>query len=112
MAENPEASELGEEPVARRQRPEPGWGCLRHSRVGKTGPRIPLLACATVQNAVFSAYGIVTRKITSDRCWDDYGRSVHHGINEVWSNDFAKWILLDAKFNNHFEKAGVSLSAP
>lgn len=67
--------------------------------------------CATVQNAVFSAYGIVTRKITSDRCWDDYGRSVHHGINEVWSNDFAKWIVLDAKFNNHFEKAGVSLSA-
>ena len=66
---------------------------------------------ATVQNAVFSAYGIVTRKITSDRSWDDYGRSIHHGMNEVWSNDFAKWILVDAKYNNHFEKAGVPLSA-
>jgi hypothetical protein len=32
-------------------------------------------------------------------------------VNEVWSNDYAKWVLLDAKYDIHYERAGVPLSA-
>jgi hypothetical protein len=39
-----------------------------------------------------------------------YGSS-HHGVAEVWSNQFAKWVAIDANFNLHYEKAGVPLSA-
>jgi hypothetical protein len=36
---------------------------------------------------------------------------VNHFPIEAWSNDFGKWVLLDADFNIHFEKDGVPLSA-
>jgi hypothetical protein len=39
------------------------------------------------------------------------GPDGHHGINEIWSNKFHKWFLSDAKYNHHFEKDGVPLSA-
>ena len=29
----------------------------------------------------------------------------------VWSNDYAKWVLLDAKYDIHFERDGIPLSA-
>ena len=35
----------------------------------------------------------------------------HHGINEVWVNDLCKWVLTDAKYDLHFEKDGLPLSA-
>lgn len=88
-----------------------GGDAFQILELAKQGHGFHCSHCSTVQNAVFSAFGIVTRKITSDRNWDDYGKSVHHGITEVWSNDYAKWILLDAKFDNHFEKDGIPLSA-
>ena len=39
------------------------------------------------------------------------GPDGHHGINEIWSNKFHKWFLSDAKYNHHFEKDGIPLSA-
>ena len=36
---------------------------------------------------------------------------LHHGVNEVWSNDFAKWVLLDGEYDFHFERDGQVLSA-
>ncbi|HET9485995.1 MAG TPA: hypothetical protein VFO54_01100, partial [Chryseosolibacter sp.] len=35
----------------------------------------------------------------------------HHAINEVWLNSHHKWFLSDAKYDYHFEKNGVPLSA-
>ncbi|MEX0715213.1 MAG: transglutaminase-like domain-containing protein [Planctomycetaceae bacterium] len=35
----------------------------------------------------------------------------HHGITEIWSNQFGKWIAMDAHFDFHTEKNGVPLSA-
>lgn len=35
----------------------------------------------------------------------------HHGITEIWSNQFGKWIAMDAHFDFHTEKDGVPLSA-
>src|SRR5262249_10953796 len=32
-------------------------------------------------------------------------------VNEVWSNEHAKWVLVDAKYDIHFERDRVPLSA-
>jgi hypothetical protein len=37
--------------------------------------------------------------------------SSHHGVAEVWSNQFCKWVLIDCQSNLHFEKNGVPLNA-
>jgi len=37
--------------------------------------------------------------------------SSHHGVAEVWSNQFCKWVLMDSQSNLHFEKEGVPLNA-
>ncbi len=63
-----------------------------------------------VQNAFMNAYGYVTRCLGSGPGVKDSADG-HHGMNEVWVNKFAKWVLSDAKFNHHFEKNGVPLSA-
>lgn len=36
--------------------------------------------------------------------------SAEHGMAEVWSNQFRKWVLMDAELNHHFEKDGVPLN--
>lgn len=33
-----------------------------------------------------------------------------HGLTEVWSNQFKKWISMDADLNLHYEKKGVPLN--
>lgn len=37
--------------------------------------------------------------------------SINHGLAEVWSNQYKKWIEMDAELDWHFEKAGVPLNA-
>jgi hypothetical protein len=37
--------------------------------------------------------------------------ATEHGMTEVWSNQFRKWVLMDAELDHHFVKAGVPLSA-
>jgi sulfur relay (sulfurtransferase) complex TusBCD TusD component (DsrE family) len=34
-----------------------------------------------------------------------------HATNEIWSNELAKWVFIDATWNLHLEKDGVPLSA-
>jgi hypothetical protein len=63
-----------------------------------------------VQNAIMNAYGYVTRCLGAGPGGVD-GIQNHHGINEVWSNTYKKWFLSDAKYNSHFEKNGIPLSA-
>ena len=65
----------------------------------------------TVQHAVLVSMGYVARDLGVDRNHEDLGRSIHHGVNEVWSNDYAKWVMLDAKYDIHFERNGIPLSA-
>jgi hypothetical protein len=65
----------------------------------------------TVQQAVLTAAGYVARNLGIDTDHRKFGRSYHHGINEVWSNDYAKWVALDAKYDIHFEREGAPLSA-
>jgi hypothetical protein len=77
----------------------------------RTGAGFHCAHAMTVQQAVLTAAGYVTRNLGIDRDHKKFGRSYHHGINEVWSNDFAKWVALDAKYDIHFERGGVPLSA-
>jgi hypothetical protein len=65
----------------------------------------------TVQYAVLTSMGYVARNLGTDADHERFGKSLHHGVNEVWSNELAKWVLLDAKYDVHFERAGRPLSA-
>ncbi len=64
-----------------------------------------------VQNAVLNAFGYVTRCLGVGPGGTADHPGGHHGVNEVWSNDFRKWVLIDAKYDTHFEKNGIPLSA-
>ena len=63
-----------------------------------------------VQNAVMNAYGYVTRTIGAGPGVKG-GPDGHHGIDEIWLNQDNKWFLSDAKYDHHFEKNGIPLSA-
>ena len=63
-----------------------------------------------VQNGIMNAYGYVTRTLGAGPGVED-GPDGHHGINEIWLNDYQKWFLSDAKYDHHFEKDGIPLSA-
>lgn len=65
-----------------------------------------------VQNGVMNAYGYVTRCLGAGPGVEGKEESDgHHGINEIWLNQFNKWVLFDAKYDHHFEKDGIPLSA-
>lgn len=68
---------------------------------------------SSVQNAVLNAYGYVTRSILADtgEPVDYMVGGGHHALNEVWLNCYQKWFLSDAKYDYHFEKNGIPLSA-
>ena len=63
-----------------------------------------------VQNAVMNSYGYVTRCLGSGPGVKG-GPDGHHGMNEIWLNKYQKWFLSDAKYNHHFEKNSMPLSA-
>lgn len=63
-----------------------------------------------VQHAVMTAMGYVARDLGVDSDHLVFGKSNHHGMNEVWSNEYAKWVLMDAKYDVHYERDGVPLS--
>ncbi len=62
-----------------------------------------------VQHAVLNSFGYVSRRLGAGPGEIDNGG--HHGVNEVWVNSLCKWVLVDAKYDLHFEKDGVPLSA-
>ena len=62
-----------------------------------------------VQHAVLNGFGYLTRRLGCGPGLEDDGG--HHGVNEVWVNKFGKWVLIDAKYDSHFEKNEVALSA-
>jgi Transglutaminase-like superfamily len=58
------------------------------------------------------ALGWQARKIAVDREHGADGlASTHHGVAEVWSDQFCKWVVIDPQSNLHFERRGLPLSA-
>lgn len=37
--------------------------------------------------------------------------SIGHGLVEIWSNQFEKWVVMDVELDHHFEKNGIPLDA-
>ena len=64
-----------------------------------------------VQHAILNSFGYVARRLGCGPGLKKKGHSGHHGVNEVWVNKFSKWMIIDAKYDIHFEKDGVPLSA-
>jgi len=59
-----------------------------------------------------AALGYIARPINCDTVWTLFGRRhLGHMINDIWSNQHRKWIVVDSHFNLHWEKSGVPLSA-
>ncbi len=57
------------------------------------------------------ALGWQARKLGIDRDHAKTERSVHHGVTELWSDEFDKWFVFDAMMDAHYEKTGVPLNA-
>ena len=64
-----------------------------------------------VQHAVYNSFGYLTRRLGAGPGEAPPGRGGHHGVNEIWVNDLCKWVLIDAKYDLHFETDGTPLSA-
>jgi len=66
---------------------------------------------ALVTQACLTCCGWVSRHLGID--WDhsiEEG-STHHGVNDVFVNEWGKWVALDSHYNVHYERDGVPLSA-
>jgi hypothetical protein len=64
-----------------------------------------------VQHAVMTAMGYVVRDLGVQCNTEEFPDAFHHGVNEVWSNEYAKWVLMDGEYDFHFERHGQILSA-
>jgi hypothetical protein len=64
-----------------------------------------------VQHAALTAMGYVVRDLGVQCNTQEFPDAFHHGVNEVWSNDYAKWVLMDGEYDFHFERDGQPLSA-
>jgi hypothetical protein len=62
------------------------------------------IQCAT-------ALGWYSRKLGIDYYHEFGEEEKHHGIADIWSNQFKKWFVVDAMHNLHFEKDKVPLNA-
>lgn len=81
---------------------------LDHAR---TGAGFHCAHASMVMHSVYAAFGYTSRILYIDVDHRIKGRSGHHGVDEVWSNDLCKWIAIDPKYDLHFEQDGQPLSA-
>jgi hypothetical protein len=88
--------------------PYPPWNALTildWIRSDRTGGFCAQYAQVFLQS--LAALGYMARYIEIGNHENPYA----HYLTEVWSNDFDKWVVMDADFNVHFERRGVPLSA-
>jgi hypothetical protein len=88
--------------------PYPPWDALivlDWIRAGKTGGACGQFAQVFLQS--LAALGFSARYVEIGSRDNPYA----HYVTEVWSNEFDKWVLMDADYNVHFERGGVPLNA-
>ena len=80
---------------------------LRDAKTGNTfwctEYAFTFLQCAT-------ALGWYARKLAIDWNHEREQRDRHHGIADIWSNQFEKWYAVDAQHDLHYEKDGMPLN--
>jgi len=102
---------LHEHVVVDRSKPVVGEEALVMLAESPKGGRYSCGHFMKMQNAVLNVMGHVSRCIFAAAGEKEKRLSGAHGINEVWVNSMAKWVVLDAELDSHFEKDGVPLSA-
>lgn len=88
--------------------PYPPWNALTvldWIRSGKTGGFCAQYSQVFLQS--LAALGYSARYIEIGSRDNPYA----HYLTEVWSNDYDKWVVMDADYNLHFERQGIPLSA-
>ena len=88
--------------------PYPAWDAmvvLDEIRAGRTGGFCAQFSQVLLQS--LAALGVPARYIEIG----PRDNPMNHFPLEVWSNDFDKWVLVDADFILHYERNGVPLSA-
>jgi hypothetical protein len=88
--------------------PYPPWDAitvLDWIRSGKTGGFCGQYSQVLLQS--LASLGLTARYVELGGSWNPYV----HFVIEVWSNQFDKWVVLDADYNVHFERGGIPLSA-
>jgi len=87
---------------------------LEYIRRAEKGECFTCAVYALTLTEVLTAMGFPARNITMAQADTDFigpDDEVGHCVTEVWSNQFRKWIVLDADTAAHFELDGVPLSA-
>lgn len=88
--------------------PEPPWNALivlDWIRAGRTGGFCAQYSQVFLQSA--AALGFTARYVEIGSRDNPYA----HYVTEVWSDDYDKWVVMDADYNVHFERHGTPLSA-
>jgi hypothetical protein len=76
-------------------------------KAGEQGARFWCEIAARTAIQAATALGWPARLVTASR--DGY--TWEHAVAEFWSNQFAKWFVMDTDFNVVFESSGIPLSA-
>ena len=58
-----------------------------------------------------SALGWYSRKLSIDSDHLKEEKDMHHGVIDIWSNQFNKWYVIDPQNNIHYEKEGFPLNS-
>jgi hypothetical protein len=90
---------------------QPAADPLAILEAAKAGGKFNCTHFAIVQEAVLNSFGYITRTIGVGPGKNPSGIEGHHAANEVWVNTLRKWVMVDAKYDLHFEKNGIPLSA-
>lgn len=88
--------------------PYPPWNALKilsMIRSGETGGFCAQYAQVLMQS--LASFGMSARYIEIGSTSNPYA----HYVLEAWSNQYNKWVMLDADYNLYFERAGIPLSA-
>ena len=87
---------------------------LEYLRRAQKGECFTCAVYAFTLTEVLTAMGFPARNITMAQADTDFigpDDEIGHCVMEVWSNQFRKWIVLDADAAAHFELGGIPLSA-
>jgi len=81
-------------------------------RAGEAGKRFSCVEYAQVLTDVLLAQGLPARSMSLQSPQVAYGQLASgHVLTEVWSNQFDKWVLLDAQWGVYADHDGIPLNA-